>query len=154
MPRKTRTPAKPQAEPRLTPARSFRDDKLSDNVPSQYPTEPDAPRRLKSSDLREPDLTDTFRTNSACMACRRLGVGHVFNELQELVENPDETDDLLRLGLYRLPIGDFPILRSLAPDLAPLRRSRRTRTRPRHPPQRTQRSDVTTGKPGWRTMKR
>ena len=44
--------------------------------------------------------------------------GHVLNELQELVENPDETDDVLRLGLYRLPIGEFPILRSLAPDLA------------------------------------
>jgi AcrR family transcriptional regulator len=44
--------------------------------------------------------------------------GHVLNELQELVENPDETDDMLRLGLYRLPIGEFPILRSLAPDLA------------------------------------
>src|ERR1700748_988248 len=44
--------------------------------------------------------------------------GHVLNELQELVENPDETDDLLRLGLSRLPIGEFPILRSLAPDLA------------------------------------
>jgi hypothetical protein len=24
---------------------------------------------------------------------------------------------MLRLGLYRLPIGEFPILRSLAPDL-------------------------------------
>src|SRR5579864_8115405 len=44
--------------------------------------------------------------------------GHVLNELQELVDNPDETDDVLRLGLYRLPIGEFPILRSLAPDLA------------------------------------
>jgi len=44
--------------------------------------------------------------------------GHVLNELQELVENPDETDDLLRLGLYRLPIGEFPILRGLAADLA------------------------------------
>jgi AcrR family transcriptional regulator len=43
--------------------------------------------------------------------------GHVLNELQELVENPDETDDVLRLGLYRLPIGEFPLLRSLAPDL-------------------------------------
>jgi AcrR family transcriptional regulator len=40
--------------------------------------------------------------------------GHVLNELQELVENPDETDDLLRLGLHRLPIGEFPLLRSLA----------------------------------------
>ena len=44
--------------------------------------------------------------------------GHVLNELQELVENPDETDDLLRLGLHRLPIGEFPRLRSLAPVLA------------------------------------
>ena len=44
--------------------------------------------------------------------------GHVFNELQELVENPEETDDLLRLGLHRLPIGEFPLLRSLASVLA------------------------------------
>jgi AcrR family transcriptional regulator len=44
--------------------------------------------------------------------------GHVLNELQELVEQPDETDDLLRLGLHRLPITDFPLLRSLAPVLA------------------------------------
>src|ERR1700751_2143415 len=44
--------------------------------------------------------------------------GHLLNELQELVENPDETDDLLRLGLYRLPIGEFPLLRSLSHALA------------------------------------
>src|ERR1700733_9469111 len=44
--------------------------------------------------------------------------GHVLNELQELVDNPDETDDLLRLGLYRLPITQFPLLRSLASALA------------------------------------
>src|SRR6478672_5780385 len=44
--------------------------------------------------------------------------GHVLDELQELIENPDETDDLLRLGLHRLPIGEFPLLRSLAPALA------------------------------------
>jgi AcrR family transcriptional regulator len=44
--------------------------------------------------------------------------GHVLNELQELVERPDETDDLLRLGLHRLPIGEFPLVRSLAPVLA------------------------------------
>jgi AcrR family transcriptional regulator len=44
--------------------------------------------------------------------------GHVLNELQELVHNPDETDDLLRLGLYRLPLGEFPLLRSLAHALA------------------------------------
>jgi AcrR family transcriptional regulator len=44
--------------------------------------------------------------------------GHVLNELQELIDNPDETDDLLRLGLHRLPITEFPLLRSLAPALA------------------------------------
>ncbi|GAA2974430.1 TetR/AcrR family transcriptional regulator C-terminal domain-containing protein [Kitasatospora sp. NPDC006786] len=44
--------------------------------------------------------------------------GHVLNELQELVDNPDETDDLLRLGLYRLPIAEFPLLRGLAGPLA------------------------------------
>ena len=44
--------------------------------------------------------------------------GHVLDELQELVEKPDETDDLLRLGLHRLPIGEFPLIRGLAPILA------------------------------------
>jgi AcrR family transcriptional regulator len=44
--------------------------------------------------------------------------GHVLDELQELIDNPAETDDLLRLGLHRLPIDRFPLLRSLAPALA------------------------------------
>ncbi|WP_035803618.1 TetR/AcrR family transcriptional regulator [Kitasatospora mediocidica] len=44
--------------------------------------------------------------------------GHVLNELQEIVDNPEETDDLLRLGLHRLPIGEFPLLRGLATALA------------------------------------
>ncbi|WP_042387460.1 TetR/AcrR family transcriptional regulator C-terminal domain-containing protein [Streptacidiphilus melanogenes] len=44
--------------------------------------------------------------------------GHILNELQEIVENPEETDDLLRLGLHRLPIHEFPNLRSLASVLA------------------------------------
>jgi AcrR family transcriptional regulator len=44
--------------------------------------------------------------------------GHVLNELQELVENHEETDDLLRLGLHRLPLREFPRLRSLASVLA------------------------------------
>ncbi|MGE3289304.1 MAG: TetR/AcrR family transcriptional regulator [Pseudonocardia sp.] len=44
--------------------------------------------------------------------------GHVLNELQERVHDPDETDDLLRLGLYRLPAQEFPRLRSLAAELA------------------------------------
>ena len=44
--------------------------------------------------------------------------GHVLDELQELTVSPDETDDLLRLGLHRLPASDFPLLRGLAPVLA------------------------------------
>jgi AcrR family transcriptional regulator len=43
--------------------------------------------------------------------------GHVLTELQERVQNPDETDALLRLGLYRLPPREFPRLRSLATAL-------------------------------------
>jgi AcrR family transcriptional regulator len=43
--------------------------------------------------------------------------GHVLTELQELVDNPDETDDLLRLGLHRLPLREFPLLRGLATAL-------------------------------------
>ncbi|MGD9527578.1 MAG: TetR/AcrR family transcriptional regulator C-terminal domain-containing protein [Pseudonocardia sp.] len=44
--------------------------------------------------------------------------GHVLNELQERVHDPNETDDLLRLGLYRLPAQEFPRLRALATELA------------------------------------
>ncbi|WP_248256832.1 TetR/AcrR family transcriptional regulator C-terminal domain-containing protein [Georgenia sp. EYE_87] len=44
--------------------------------------------------------------------------GHVLTELQELVANPEESDDLLRLGLHRLPPGEFPLLRRLASELA------------------------------------
>jgi hypothetical protein len=44
--------------------------------------------------------------------------GHVLHELQEQIQNPDETDDLLRLGLHRLPLTQFPRLRSLATALA------------------------------------
>lgn len=43
--------------------------------------------------------------------------GHVLNELQERVYDPEETDDLLRLGLHRLPAKEFPRLRSLAAEL-------------------------------------
>lgn len=44
--------------------------------------------------------------------------GHVLTELQELVADPAETDDLLRLGLHRLPGAEFPRLRALASALA------------------------------------
>jgi len=44
--------------------------------------------------------------------------GHILNELQEVIERPEETDHVLRLGLHRFPITEFPLLRALAPVLA------------------------------------
>ena len=43
---------------------------------------------------------------------------HVLNEVEELLDNPAEIDHLIRLGPHRLPIGEFPFLRGLAPVLA------------------------------------
>ncbi|MGM9471168.1 TetR/AcrR family transcriptional regulator C-terminal domain-containing protein [Pseudarthrobacter sp. YS3] len=44
--------------------------------------------------------------------------GHILNELQEFIVDPEENEVLLRLGLHRLPAKDFPRLRALAPVLA------------------------------------
>ena len=42
--------------------------------------------------------------------------GHVLNELQELIDNPDETDDLLRLGLHRLRSASSPCCAASPPS--------------------------------------
>ena len=44
--------------------------------------------------------------------------GHILTEMQEVIERPDETDDVLRLGLHRLPLTQFPHVRALASALA------------------------------------
>src|SRR5688500_19270859 len=44
--------------------------------------------------------------------------GHILNELQEFIVDPEENEALLRLGLHRLPSKEFPRLRALAPALA------------------------------------
>jgi AcrR family transcriptional regulator len=44
--------------------------------------------------------------------------GHILNELQEYIVDPDENEALLRLGLHRLPAKEFPRLRALGPVLA------------------------------------
>ena len=59
--------------------------------------------------------SEALRINRAYVG---LLYGHILAELHDVVINPDETDDLLRLGLNRLPPREFPLLRSLAPDLA------------------------------------
>ncbi|MDO3635983.1 TetR/AcrR family transcriptional regulator C-terminal domain-containing protein [Mycolicibacterium arseniciresistens] len=44
--------------------------------------------------------------------------GHILDELQEIVERPEETDHVLRLGLHRFPVNEFPNLREMAPVLS------------------------------------
>lgn len=43
--------------------------------------------------------------------------GHVLNELQEVLVDPEATDVLLRLGLDRLPLEEFPHIRTVATAL-------------------------------------
>lgn len=40
--------------------------------------------------------------------------GHILNELQEFVVDPEESEVLLRLGLHQLPAREFPHIRNLA----------------------------------------
>ena len=44
--------------------------------------------------------------------------GHLLNELQELIVDPDENEAVLRLGLHHLPAKEFPHIRALGPVLA------------------------------------
>ena len=67
---------------------------------------------LISAGFSPPDALYTYRALFGFLH------GHVLNELQESTANHEETDDLLRLGLYRLPVREFPRIRSLASDLA------------------------------------
>ncbi|MFC9772484.1 MULTISPECIES: TetR/AcrR family transcriptional regulator C-terminal domain-containing protein [unclassified Pseudarthrobacter] len=43
--------------------------------------------------------------------------GHILNELQEYIVDPEENEAILRLGLHRLPPKEFPHLRALGPVL-------------------------------------
>ena len=67
-------------------------------------------------------LTDAGFPPSLALRVYRLYMGflygHLLTELQEVVADPEETNDLLRLGLHRLPVREFPLVRSLASDLA------------------------------------
>jgi len=72
-------------------------------------------------ELLELFITAGFDQHGALHAARLFTgflYGHVLHELQEQIHDPDETDDVLRLGLHRLPLAQFPRLRSLAGALA------------------------------------
>ncbi|MFE0699820.1 TetR/AcrR family transcriptional regulator [Streptomyces sp. NPDC058872] len=45
-------------------------------------------------------------------------LGYIVIELREFVDNPDESEPAFRFGLHRLPVKEFPRLRSLGPALA------------------------------------
>lgn len=57
------------------------------------------------------DALHTYRTYFGFL------FGSVLNELQEVVDDTEESEALLRLGLHRLPAEEFPHLRGLATEL-------------------------------------
>jgi len=67
-------------------------------------------------------FTDAGFDQRGALHAARLYTGylyqHLLHEIQEQVDNPDETDDVLRLGLHRLAVTQFPRLRSLATIIA------------------------------------
>lgn len=72
------------------------------------------------------DLLDLFATagfdeRSSVLVCHvyiSFLQGHALSVVQQRVDNPDETEAVLRYGLHRLPLRRFPHLRSLGPFLA------------------------------------
>ena len=97
-------------------------------VPSLVTRSLSGPLALRPPGMLRPleELLDLFISagfdQHGALHAARLFTGfvhqHLLHELQEHIDNPDETDDLLRLGLHRLPITTFPRLRSLAAILA------------------------------------
>jgi len=67
---------------------------------------------LTASGFSGPDALHIYRVLFGCLH------GHILTELQEVIERPEETDSVLRLGLHRLAVTDFPNVRALASDLA------------------------------------
>ncbi|MDH6134457.1 AcrR family transcriptional regulator [Kitasatospora sp. MAA4] len=45
-------------------------------------------------------------------------LGYLLVDKRQVIDNPDESDPLLRLGLHRLPVAKYPRLRALAAQLA------------------------------------
>lgn len=66
---------------------------------------------LSSAGFSPADALHAYRTYYGFL------IGHILNELEEFVVNPDEDEVGLKLGLHRLPKKDFPHLRQLAPML-------------------------------------
>jgi AcrR family transcriptional regulator len=72
-------------------------------------------------DLLELFATAGFDDLAAVDACRMYTgflMGQMLSAVQEMVDNPDETEAVLRFGLHRLPLRRFPRLRALSTALS------------------------------------
>jgi hypothetical protein len=67
---------------------------------------------LTSAGLSGVDALHIYRVVFGCLH------GHILTELQEVIERPEETEDVLRLGLQRLTVTEFPQVQALASALA------------------------------------
>ena len=61
---------------------------------------------------------DDHRTQLLYRAVTAWLLGYAFVELRTVVNNPDEPEPAIRLGLHRMPAQEFPLLRATAPALA------------------------------------
>ncbi|MFJ4200276.1 TetR/AcrR family transcriptional regulator [Streptomyces sviceus] len=67
---------------------------------------------LRGAGVADERLADAFRSFTAWL------LGYVSAELRPMVDNPDESEPSLRLGLHRMPPQELPVLRDIAPALA------------------------------------
>ncbi|MFE3031420.1 TetR/AcrR family transcriptional regulator [Streptomyces canus] len=67
---------------------------------------------LRQAGLADERLAHAFRSFTAWL------LGYVSVELRPMVDNPDESEPALRLGLHRMPPQELPVLRDIAPALA------------------------------------
>jgi AcrR family transcriptional regulator len=85
---------------------------LARRGPAVLGVQEDMLRSLAAAGLDEEEAAAAYRAVSAWL------LGYVFADLQAMVVNPDEPDAAFRLGLYRMPVQDFPELRAITPALA------------------------------------
>ncbi|MGW8883454.1 TetR/AcrR family transcriptional regulator [Streptomyces sp. NPDC055749] len=67
--------------------------------------------------LAHADL-DARRTQLLYRSVTAWVLGYVFVELRAVVDDPDEPEPAIRLGLHRMPAQEYPLLRATAPALA------------------------------------
>lgn len=68
--------------------------------------------RLRQAGLDDAAAARTRRTHTAWL------LGHGFVELRAVVDDPDESDPVFRLGLHRMPAQELRRLRAASADLA------------------------------------